>query len=340
MNSIRNNIFITSFERKIKVENIFKPERVDVYCSKKMTPITRSQLKTGLQSLFVNSRKAKLSRLINNGDIIEIHWKNPIPQYAAPEKIPFKIIYEDENVIVVNKDAGIVTHPANGHWNGTLVNALNYYRIFNSPYSDEFKNILNGLDFSKKNNTNRKFDTDLYRLGIVHRLDKETSGVIITARNFKMENFLKRSFKKRLVKKYYIAILRGCPENQSGRIKTSLFRSVTDRKKFTVSGDLLCGKRALSAYKILKTDGEYSLAVFRIFTGRTHQVRLHAKFLGCPVLGDTVYDKKYSVHTNNLFLHSYKLILNLNDSSDSKKKFTAPLPDYFKNAVEKIFKGL
>ncbi|MGF7108885.1 RluA family pseudouridine synthase [Treponema pedis] len=333
-----NNSLPVSFIRKIKVENLSAPVRLDIYCAEKISELTRSQLKSGLKSLSVNSQKAKLSRAVNNGDLIEINWQNPVPMYAEPENIPLKIIYEDENIIAVNKNEGMVTHPAGGNWKGTLVNALNYYRTFNSSYNDEFKTVLNRLSEKKSlgiNYNDTVSEKDLYRIGIVHRLDKKTSGIIITARNFKTEVFLKECFKKRLVKKYYLAIIKGCPKNKSGKVKTSVFRSKADRKKFKTSADLSCGKPALSAYKILKTNGEYSLAVFRIFTGRTHQIRLHSKFLGCPVLGDKIYGKKNTADFGDkLFLHSYKLVLNLNNS---KKEFKAPLPYYFKKAMQFFF---
>lgn len=327
-----NNFSVQMFSQKIIVENINSPVRLDVYCTEHIKQITRSQLKTGLKSLFVNSHNAKLSRTVHNGDVIELVWENPIPCYAAPENIPLNIIYEDKNIIAVNKKQGMVTHPAGGNWNGTLVNALNYYRLFNSKYTDEFAQLLKNLEQdSFKSNTK----INLHRMGIVHRLDKETSGIIISARNVETDSFLKAEFKKRKVKKYYLAILDGCPKALSGTIETSIFRSSGDRKKFKASEDLSCGKRAASAYKVLKTNGRYSLVVFRIFTGRTHQIRVHAKFIGCPVLGDRVYGKKSSVKNEcRLLLHSYKLIINI--PQIEKKEFKAHLPQYFKQAVKRL----
>lgn len=327
-----DNFSAQMFSQKLNVENLCKPVRLDVYCAEHIKRITRSQLKVGLKSLLVNSHKTKLSRMVNNGDIIELIWENPIPLYAVPENIPLTIIYEDKNIIAVNKKQGIVTHPAGGNWNGTLVNGLNYYRLFNSKYTDDFAKLLNNLE---QNNFDGKAKINLHRMGIVHRLDKETSGVIITARNIQTDFFLKSEFKKRKVKKYYLAILDGCPKKLSGKIKTSVFRSSGDRKKFKASEDLSCGKTALSSYKILKTNGRYSFAVFRIFTGRTHQIRVHSKFIGCPVLGDRVYGKKTSVkNENRLLLHSYKLIINIPEAG--KKEFKARLPQYFRQALLRL----
>ena len=183
-------------------------------------------------------------------------------------------------------------------------------------------------------------------MGIVHRLDKETSGLIITARNLKTEKLLKSFFKKRAVKKYYLAVLDGVPPKTKGRIKTCVFRSSSDRRKFSVSADLSKGKIALSAYKVLKSDGKMSLVLFRIYTGRTHQIRLHAKFMGCPVAGDKIYGKKKTGLVKKaglekktgleksgmpLMLHAYKLIIP--DTVNSKKEFKAPIPNDFKQIL-------
>ena len=239
----------------------------------------------------------------------------------------------------------MVTHPAGGNWDGTLVNALNYYRLYDSRIKDEFAVELNKLLSGEVKNI-EKLSLDPYRMGIVHRLDKETSGLIITARNLKTEKLLKSFFKKRAVKKYYLAVLDGVPPKNKGRIKTSVFRSSSDRKKFSVSADLSKGKIALSAYKVLKSNGKMSLVLFRIYTGRTHQIRLHAKFMGCPVSGDKVYGKKKTGLNKKtglekkaglektgmpLMLHAYKLIIP--DGSNSKKEFKAPIPNDFKQIL-------
>lgn len=318
-----------SISEKFKVEGLLSPCRIDVYCTERLKNLSRSQLKTGLKSLFVNSKKAKLSRNVQNGDIVELVWDNPVPEYAYPQKLPLNVIYEDENIIVINKKRGCVTHPAGGNWDKTLVNALNYYRLYDSQIRDEFAEILNSfLIADDKLKILDKFPLEPYRMGIVHRLDKETSGLIITARNSKIEKLLKSFFKKRVVRKYYLAVLDGVPPKTKGRIKTSVFRSGSDRKKFRVSGDLSKGKAALSSYKVLKSNGNKSLVLFRIYTGRTHQIRLHAKFIGCPVLGDKVYGKKKDTP---MMLHAYKIVIPY--GSNSKKEFTAPIPNDFKQIL-------
>ena len=336
--TLNKSVPCRSISEKFKVEGLVSPCRIDVYCTETLKNLSRSQLKTGLKSLYVNSQKAKLSRNVQNGDLIELVWDNPIPEYAHPQKLPLKIIYEYENIIVVNKERGMVTHPAGGNWDGTLVNALNYYRLYDSRIKDEFAVELNKLLSGEVKNI-EKLSLDPYRMGIVHRLDKETSGLIITARNLKTEKLLKSFFKKRAVKKYYLAVLDGVPPKM-GRIKTCVFRSSSDRKKFSVSADLSKGKIALSAYKVLKSNGKMSLVLFRIYTGRTHQIRLHAKFMGCPVAGDKVYGKKKTGLEKKtdleksgmpLMLHAYKLIIP--DGLNSKKEFKAPIPNDFKQIL-------
>ena len=343
--TLNKSVPCRSISEKFKVDGLVSPCRIDVYCTETLKNLSRSQLKTGLKSLYVNSQKAKLSRNVQNGDLIELVWDNPIPEYAHPQKLPLNIIYEDENIIVVNKERGMVTHPAGGNWDGTLVNALNYYRLYDSRIKDEFAVELNKLLSGEVKNI-EKLSLDPYRMGIVHRLDKETSGLIITARNLKTEKLLKSFFKKRAVKKYYLAVLDGVPPKNKGRIKTSVFRSSSDRKKFSVSADLSKGKIALSAYKVLKSNGKMSLVLFRIYTGRTHQIRLHAKFMGCPVAGDKVYGKKKTGFDKKtdlvkkiglektgmpLMLHAYKLIIP--DTVNSKKEFKAPISNDFKQIL-------
>ena len=180
--TLNKSVPCRSISEKFKVEGLVSPCRIDVYCTETLKNLSRSQLKTGLKSLYVNSQKAKLSRNVQNGDLIELVWDNPIPEYAHPQKLPLNIIYEDENIIVVNKERGMVTHPAGGNWDGTLVNALNYYRLYDSRIKDEFAVELNKLLSGEVKNI-EKLSLDPYRMGIVHRLDKETSGLIITARN-------------------------------------------------------------------------------------------------------------------------------------------------------------
>jgi len=303
--------------------------RLDAFCSGAIAGMTRSKLKAGLKSVQLNGRPAKLSSSVQAGDRIRLVWNNPVPAFLIPEDLPLTILFEDEHVIVVNKQAGMVTHPAAGNWTGTLVQALAYYRLYRSSIHDELACFLEAGqgrgDFSA-----------LLRTGIVHRLDKDTSGVLITARTAAAEAFLKNEFKMRRTEKYYVAILNGVPKEQSGVIETSVFRSRHTRIRFAASADLSKGKYARSRYRVLKVYGQYSLVLFKIDTGRTHQIRLHARFIGCPVAGDTLYGKKNAVWKRyGLMLHAYRLRIRL-PAAQEKTVFTAPPPRNFLAALHML----
>ena len=222
--------------------------RLDAFCSNVLTGMTRSRLKTGMQSVQRNGRSAKLSSTVQAGDHIKLLWTNPRPDFLIPEPIPIQVLYEDNDVIVVNKQAGMVTHPAAGNWTGTLVQALAYYRLHTSPIRDAFADRLEAEQ-------GRAPFASLWRMGIVHRLDKDTSGILITARSAEAEAFLKDEFKLRHTEKYYLAILTGVPEKQSGIIETSVFRDGHSRIRFAASADLSKGKYARSRYKVLRVYG-------------------------------------------------------------------------------------
>ncbi|QSH93360.1 RluA family pseudouridine synthase [Treponema medium] len=300
--------------------------RLDAFCSSVLTGMTRSQLKTGAQSVQLNGRQAKLSSTVQAGDHITLIWENPLPDVLIPEHIPIRIVYEDNDVIVVNKRAGMVTHPAAGNWTGTLVQALAYYRLHTSPIHDEFACLLEAEQ-------GRGNFAELLRAGIVHRLDKDTSGILITARSAEAETFLKNEFKLHRTEKYYLAILNGVPEKPVGIIETSVFRDGHSRIRFSASADLSKGKYARSRYKVLRVYERYALVLFKIDTGRTHQVRLHARFIGCPIVGDPLYGKKEAEWKSyGLMLHAYRLCITL-PSTQKKAVFTAPPPRKFRTVL-------
>ena len=300
--------------------------RLDAFCSSVLPNMTRSRLKTGMQSVELNGRQAKLSSSVQAGDRIKLMWNNPSPDFLIPEHIPLQILYEDNDVIAVNKRVGMVTHPAAGNWTGTLVQALAYYRLHTSPIHDEFAGLLEAEQ-------GRGNFEDLLRAGIVHRLDKDTSGVLITARSAAAEAFLKDEFKMRRTEKYYAAILNGVPEKRTGVIETSVFRDEHSRIRFAASADLAKGKYARSRYKVLRVYGRYALVLFKIDTGRTHQIRLHARFIGCPIVGDPLYGKKEAEwKPYGMMLHAYRLCVAL-PSTREKTVFTAPLPRRFQTVL-------
>ena len=304
---------------QLEVAGISGKLRLDAFCSRAVAGMTRSKLKAGLRSVQLNGRTAKLSNTVQTGDRIVLEWENPIPAALVPENIPLHVLFENEDVIVVNKQAGMVTHPAAGNWTGTLVQALAYYRLHVSSIRDE---CACRLEVGRK----RASFSSLLRTGIVHRLDKATSGVMITARNAAAEAFLKGEFKLRHTEKYYFTILDGIPEKTSGIIETSIFRDARTRIRFAASADLSKGKYARSRYKVLRSCGRYSLVLFKIDTGRTHQIRLHARFIGCPVVGDPLYGKKKAEwKPYGLMLHAYRLRIRL-PATKEKVSFVAPLP--------------
>lgn len=286
--------------------------------------ISRSRLKAGLTNLTINGKSAKLSAKLKHGDTVVLEWEDPVPQEIIPQDIPLQVIYEDDNVTVINKPQGMVTHPANGNWTGTLVNALLFYW---------------GKDALVNTSIGQSFSIAARRPGIVHRLDKDTSGTIITAKNRQTETYLQDQFKKRRVKKEYIAIVKGHPPLEHGSIKTNLVRDTINRKKFAATLDSSKGKFAHTVYTCIAVYGPYSLMKISLKTGRTHQIRIHMKHIGCPILGDPLYGIKDALFkTATLMLHSYTLGIRLPDCNDFIE-FKSPVPLRFKKVMQVLHKN-
>ncbi|WP_407426840.1 RluA family pseudouridine synthase [Treponema sp.] len=288
--------------------------------------MNRSKLKSGITELLLNEKKSKLSAKVKAGDKIDIQWEDNIPENIVPQDIPLEIIYEDENVTVVNKKQGMVTHPASGNWSGTLVNALLYHwgRKAISQKADDLS--LTELIIKR-------------RPGIIHRLDKDTSGVIITAKNRDSEEFLHNEFlHHNRIKKEYIAICCGHPKILEGKIETQIIRDPKDRKKFKAVTGTNQGKYACTIYKCFATYGPFSLMKIRIKTGRTHQIRVHMKYLGCPIMGDSIYGnylKNSPFENATLMLHAYLLSIRLPESKQ-RMTFKAPVPLRFKKVLKTL----
>lgn len=302
----------------IEVKDLESSQRLDTYVSKNLESFSRSRLKNGVEKILLNDKIAKLSAKVNNGDKIYIQWQDPIPETLIPENIPLEILYEDENVTVVNKKQGMVTHPACGNWSGTLVHALLYHWGMTESKLD-----------AKAGN---------HRRGIVHRLDKDTSGIIICAKNFNSEEWLQNQFKERRVKKEYIAIVKGVPKEKSGSVKINMIRDSKNRKKFTTIDDSSKGKFSHTVYRCIATYGNYSLMKLKLKTGRTHQIRVHMKYLGCPILGDPIYGTKDSLFDSaTLMLHSKTLGIRL-PQNDEFTTFDSSVPIRFKKVMHKLHK--
>ncbi len=309
------------FSTKVPAE-YNKSERLDKFIASLPNGMNRSKLKSGVTEILINGKKSKLSSKVNANDVIDIEWEDNIPDNIEPEDIPLEIIYEDENVTVVNKHQGMVTHPACGNWNGTLVNALLYHWG-----REAVKQIKEGSD--------QKI-LELRRPGIVHRLDKETSGIIITAKNRETEEFLSEQFRKKTLRKEYILIVKGRPPEVAGDIRTFIIRDPKDRKRFKAVDDTSQGKYARTLYHCIASYGNYTLVRVRLKTGRTHQIRVHMKYLGCPIVGDPVYNKVDPIFPDaTLMLHS-KLLEIMLPGETKPRTFIARTPKRFLELEKKL----
>ena len=297
------------------------PVRLDVYTASVLGLLTRSQIKSRNLTATVNGKVVKVSRPVKPGDRIALSWDERPPPELPPENIPLSVIYEDETCVVLNKAQGMVVHPGAGNYRGTLVNALLWRRraadgrqCGEQCYAGD---VRAGPQYGE-----RPF--------IVHRLDKDTSGILIAAYTEDALRFLSGQFKERAVKKTYAAIVAGIPPGERGRIDTDICRDTRNRKTFMVSGT--GGKRAVTRYKLIRSvvsgGGAYSLLLLRPRTGRTHQLRVHLRHIGCPILGDPLYHKKDPrFPAATLMLHALSLEITL--PCGERGMFRAPLPERF-----------
>ena len=278
-------------------------QRTDRYLSEQAGIASRSQLRQRLTTLRVNGRTAKPSTRLGTGDLIEAVLA-PLPPLAMlPEPIPLEVLFENDDVVVVNKASGMVVHPGSGNRTGTLVNALlSRYR----DLADRFP--------------------DSARPGIVHRLDKDTSGVLIVAKHAAARARLAAQFSARQVNKIYHAWVAGHPLPASGRIATRLRRDPRDPLRFRVSAEQ--GKWAVTRYRVLTTQPGAAFVALRPITGRTHQLRVHLRWLGHPVLGDPLYAGRARGTARRLLLHARRLTIVL-PGTDIPHTFEAPLPPDF-----------
>ena len=253
----------------------------------------------------------KAGQVIEDGDDIEVRIPPPQPSGLAAEDIPLDIIFENDDLIVVNNPAGMVVHPAAGHYSGTLVNAV-------LGYDPE----LEGIGGEE-------------RPGLVHRLDKETSGLIVLARNERAHNWLQDQFRLRQVEKTYLALVDGKPPTPAGRVEAPVGRDPSHRKKMAIVPPGK-GREAISEYKTLESFKNHTLLEFHPRTGRTHQIRLHCQFLGCPIVGDAIYGKRTpTVTIERHFLHAFRLKIIL-PSEKQPRTFEAELPEELKNVLEEV----
>ncbi len=292
---------------------VINSDNKDIRLDNYMTSIldtTRSNITKHIKdgTIKVNDKVVKSGYMLKEKDIITYsEWKETTE--VEKENIPLDIYYEDEDVLVVNKKSGMVVHPGSGNYHGTLVNALTYY-------TDELSDI-NGTD----------------RPGIVHRIDKDTSGLLLISKNNKAHQILSDDFKNKRIKRKYIALVSGVINENTGKINAPIGRSLTDRKKMCVTDKN--SKSAITNFTVLERYKNSTLIECILETGRTHQIRVHMSYIGHPVINDPVYGKK--INDYGQLLHAYYLGFN-HPTTKKFMEFTCPLEDKFNEMLE-LFKN-
>jgi len=288
--------------------------RLDVYLTACLPEFSRSRIQGLIKDGFVNVEAetvTKNGRTLELGEQIQIRIPPPIPSGLVAEKIPLDIVFENSDLVVVNKPAGMVVHPSPGHQQGTLVHAA-------LGYIPE----LEGIGGEE-------------RPGIVHRLDKDTSGLIVIAKNERAHRWLQEQFKSRKVEKIYLALVDGRPPTPAGRVEAPIGRNTTHRKLMAVV-PLDKGRQAVSEYRTLESFADHTFLEVHPLTGRTHQIRVHLAFLNCPVVADTVYGKrKPTIALERHFLHAYKLKIVL-PMDEIATVFEAPLPPDLQGVLDNL----
>ena len=289
-------------------------QRADVFLCEKRDK-TRSAVKKLIDGgyVLINGKTAKPSQEIADGDAIEVTLPSVSECSVKPEDIPIDIVYEDKDIAVVNKPQGMTVHMGNGNTDGTLVNAL-LYKL----------DSLSGIN-------------GVIRPGIVHRIDKDTSGLLVVAKNDKAHLNLSQQIAEKTCKRTYLALLEGNLKENSGRVTTYIGRSMQDRTKMAVVPPDK-GKLAVTDFTVLERYQDFTLCRFDLQTGRTHQIRVHAKYLGHPVVGDTVYGvKKQKFKLNGQLLHAFRLSF-FHPETGEQMTFEAAIPDYFNSVLSKLKK--
>lgn len=291
-----------------------QPARLDVFLTVCLPEFSRSRLQGLIRDGFVRVDGAvvtKAGRDLKPGARVEVRLPPPAPSGLAAEAIPLDIVFENADLLVVNKPAGMVVHPSPGHERGTLVHAA----LGHVPE-------LEGIGGEE-------------RPGIVHRLDKETSGLIVIAKNERAHRWLQDQFRGRTVEKVYLALVDGAPPTPVGRVEAPIGRNTSHRKLMAVVPSEK-GREAVSEYRTLERFARHTLLEVHPRTGRTHQIRVHLAFLGCPVTGDTVYGRrKPTLPLNRHFLHAHRLTVIL-PGERQPRTFEAPLPPDLQAVLEEL----
>lgn len=297
-------------ENKIIIAD--KSERLDVFLSEKLDK-TRSAVKKLVDDgvITVGGNKVKAGRVLKIGEEISVNIPDPVKFDLEAENIPLDIIYQDKDIAIINKPQGMTVHAGNGTHGSTLVNALLYHL-----------DSLSGIN-------------GVIRPGIVHRIDKDTSGLLVVAKNDAAHLSLSEQIKNKTCHRIYLALLEGTVKQNDGIIDTFIGRSDKNRTMMAVKDS---GRRAVTHFKVLKRYKEFTFAEFKLETGRTHQIRVHCKYIGHPIVGDPVYGyEKQKFKLNGQLLHAWKLELT-HPSTGERMSFEAPLPDYFQAVLQKLDK--
>ncbi|MFO8068661.1 MAG: RluA family pseudouridine synthase [Alkalibacterium sp.] len=282
--------------------------RLDKFISDKLNENSRNQVQLWIKEglVTVNEAEVKANYKVQTGDVVHVTIKEPEEIDAQPEDIAIDIIYEDADVVVINKPQGMVVHPSIGHSSGTLVNALLYH-----------VKDLSGI--------NGKI-----RPGIVHRIDKDTSGLLMVAKNDLAHEKLAEQLQEKTATREYIALVHGNIENNKGTIDAPIGRDPKNRKKFAV---VQGGKESVTHFEVIERFTEYTLLRLNLETGRTHQIRVHLEYIGHRMAGDPLYGPRKTLEGEGQFLHAASLSF-VHPRTGERLTFNAPLPDYFNETLE------
>ena len=287
-------------------------QRLDKFLVQCLPQHSRSRLQNLIKSGHVTVDGEpiyKTGYMLEQGNLVSSEIPPPEPSNLIPERIPLAVIFENDDLIVIDKPAGMVVHPSAGHASGTLVHAA----LAHAPE-------LEGIGGEQ-------------RPGVVHRLDKETSGLILLAKNDRAHRWLQDQFKDRLVQKVYLALVDGHPPTPTGKVEAAIGRDASQRKRMSVTQPHK-GRAAISKYHTVEKFNNHTLIEVHPLTGRTHQIRVHMAFLGCPIVGDKIYGRrKPSLEINRHFLHAHKLSIIIPGEA-TPRTFETPLPDDLENALQ------
>ena len=297
---------------KFVVNNETQGLRIDKYLAISMPDFSRSHIAKLIdeEHVFVNFKPCKSSLKLKDGDVVEVEEVEAKPLEIAKEDIPLDIVYEDDDILIINKPQGMVVHPANGHYEHTLVNAILHH----------CENSLSGIN-------------GVMRPGIVHRIDKDTSGLICVAKNDMSHNALAEQLKDHTMARTYLALVRGVIKENNGEINLPIGRDPHNRQKMAVSREN--SKEAVTYFKVLERFSEHTLVECHLKTGRTHQIRVHLSYIGYPVEGDPLYaGRKYDkLYSGGQLLVATQLKL-IHPRTKKEMEFKIELPSYFQNIID------